>query len=102
MAKTIAKKLMLLSMGTMFAIPFLGGMGDLGCVSNANLVDFYQSVGGAAINDLTETAVDTMPAGIGNFQNLVITPTQAFWTSAWNNWITQQFPLDVTAGTVEQ
>lgn len=109
MLKTNVKKAMiLLAMGGAtfaFAIPFLGNsVVDTSCVRNSDLVNFYQAVGTAGVAEYTDTVRNTMPfpAG-GDFDNMVVAPTQGFLTGLWNNFVAQRFPLDLdTANVVRQ
>ncbi len=100
---TLRKAILLLSMGGTTFIFFGGFGGDLGCVRNDDLVAFYQDVGGAGI----QTFADNTRAAIGDecFDDWVITPTQGLFTAMWNNFVAQDFPLDVepiTANVLRQ
>jgi hypothetical protein len=99
------KTMILLGLGGAFAFPFWGGdlgLGDYGCIRNSDLVTFYQDVGTAGIAEFTDTTRDLMPyPEDGDFDTIVVLPTQTFWTGLLDNWIAQQFPLDLdTTGAV--
>jgi hypothetical protein len=103
----LRKTMILLGLGGAFAFPFWGGdlgLGDYGCIRNSDLVTFYQDVGGAGIAEFTDTTRDLMPyPEDGDFDTIVILPTQTFWTGLLDNWVAQQFPLDLdTTGPVVQ
>jgi len=89
---TLKKTMLLLSMGgAAFTFGIFGGS-DLGCVRNSDLVTFYQGVGDASV----EAFVDASEGVLGSdFDDIVIAPTQTLWTGMWDNWVAQQFPLDV-------
>lgn len=111
---TLKKAMVLLSLGgTTFAfLGFLGfGGGFPGCVRNDNLVNFYQGVGDASIDafaDSTDRAIARItgsdPDEPTDFATVVIQPTATFFTALWDNWVAQQFPLDVgpTANVLRQ
>ncbi len=97
---TLKKALLLLSMGgATFALWGLPYGYDASCVSNADLVGFYQGIGDesiAAFSDATSAAINgalgaTAPS---DFDQVVITPVSTIWTAMWDNWIADQFPLD--------
>jgi hypothetical protein len=110
MSKTnIKKAMLLLAMGGAtfaFAFPFWGGASfvDTSCVRNSDLVNFYQAVGNAGIAEYTDTVRNTMPFPVGgDFDNVVVGPTQGFLSGLWNNFVAQRFPLDLdTTGVVRQ
>jgi hypothetical protein len=95
---TVRKALILLSMGgvTFAWGGFLGGFDRdfSSCVSNRDLVGFYQTIGAqgiAAVEDSTAAGV----FGQGSdFENIVLLPAATLETAVWNNWVAQQFPLD--------
>lgn len=100
---SVRKALILLSMGgaTFAWGGFLGGLDpDIStCVTNTDLVGFYQAVGSqgiAAFEDSTATALFGQES---DFDNMVIEPVAAFWTAGWNNWVAQEFPLDTGVST---
>jgi len=109
MSKTNIKKVMvLLAMGGAtfaFAFPFFGSdVIDTSCVRNSDLVTFYQAAGTAGVAEYADSVRNTMPfpAG-GDFDNIVVTPTQGFLSGLWNNFVAQRFPLDLdTTGVVKQ
>ena len=69
-----------------------GGLGgDLGCVRNADLVAFYQTVGGTAIDSFEANTTGTFG---DDFDNIVVAPTVDLVESAYDNWVDRQFPLD--------
>lgn len=103
----LRKTVILLGLGGAFLFPFWGGgvgLGDYGCMRNSDLVTFYQGVGTAGVAEFTDTTRDLMPyPEDGDFDTVVILPTQTFWTGLLNNWVAQQFPLDLdTTGPVVQ
>ena len=96
---TVRKMVLLLGLGGAFAFPLVSG-GDLSCVRNQNLVDFYQGVGGAVIDSLQ---ADAAAGASTTMNNLVITPSATLWRAAFDNWVAQQFPLDLdVTGVVQQ
>jgi len=105
--RTIAfKRMMVLATmgGTLMFFPFLWDGTDVGCVRNDNLVTFYQGVGGAGIESLADGTRNAMGYDT-DFDEWVITPTQGLFTAMWDNWIAQQYPLDVepvTANVLKQ
>ncbi|MBU0618445.1 MAG: hypothetical protein KKI02_12075 [Planctomycetes bacterium] len=106
-AGKLKRALTLLSLGgTTFvclSLPSLPGLptadfGGLSCcgVTNTNLTDFYQGVCAAGIAEFADTTRDVLPFPEGgDFDTIVVTPVETFWTSLCNNCTAQQFPLDV-------
>ena len=115
----LRKTMILLGLGGAFMFPFWGGdvgLGDYGCMRNSDLVTFYQDVGDAGIAaerpdglvDDPKGVVLTRIRGDGSrwfyphaegADDLI----QTFWTGLLNNWVGQQFPLDLdTTGPVVQ
>jgi hypothetical protein len=86
----IKRAMVLLALGGATFVFF--GFGNPSCVRSSNLVDFYQDVGGASINAFADSTANIIGS---DFDAIVIEPTQGFFTSAWDNWVAQQFPLDV-------
>lgn len=102
---TMRRALILLAVGgAAFAFPFgnfLPVNGAPACVTNGNLVGFYQTLGTEGINafeDATTTAATTLFGANSDFEKIVIEPVATIWRSAYNNWVAQQFPLDVGTG----
>ena len=100
----IKKTLVLLALGGAafhFAIPFGVPFGDSGgCIRNADLVTFYQGVGGNSIEAFRAATANA----VGNdMAQVVINPTAGLATNMYNNWVAQRFPLDLdVTGVVRQ
>ncbi len=97
------KKMMVMLTASCAAFGFLGLPGGdfLGgapsCVSNANLLGFYQAVGDASI----EAARDTNEGDIGSdWDAIVLDPSAAFLTGMYDSWIGQQIPADPIGSTL--
>jgi hypothetical protein len=105
--RTIAFKKMMVLVGmggTFLFVPFLWDGADVGCVRNSDLTTFYQGVGVAGIESFADSTRNAMGYDT-DFDEWVITPTQGFFNGMWNNWIAQQYPLDVepiTANVLRQ
>ncbi len=98
---TLKKTLALLSMGGAtfffgFSLP-----GAPGCVTNGNLVAFYQTVGDEGIAAFQDSTSNLLNQAFGtnfppsDFDKIVIEPVGAFWTAMWDNKVASDFPLDV-------
>lgn len=98
---TVKKALVLLAMGgAAFALPFgnwLNG-GTPACVTNGNLVGFYQTLGDEAVNAFEDATATALFGQESDFDNIVIEPTANVFRSAWNNWVANRIPLDVGTG----
>jgi hypothetical protein len=95
---TVKKALILLSMGgATFALWGFSGLeaGAPTCVTNADLVGFYQAVGDQGIAAFEDATANAVFGQESDFDNMVIEPVARFGTAMWNNWIADQFPLDV-------
>jgi hypothetical protein len=102
----LKKMMILVSMGgATFCLPWLCGDGlGFACapeptVRNADLTEFYQGVGDAAIENFRDgTAADIqllLGAQAGtDFETVVINPVAGFFTNLWDNWVDRQIPLD--------
>lgn len=79
--------------------PFFGGEP----VANANLVAFYQQVGGAgieAVRDGTANAINNVFGAGNDFNPIVVNPLANFVTGIWNNGVAQNFPQDPAPNAV--
>jgi hypothetical protein len=73
----------------------IGGFGCCG-LNNTNLAGFYQDVCTASIATFEDATAANTFGQESDFDNLVIEPIAAFWTSTLcDNCIPQDFPLDV-------
>lgn len=106
-AGKLKRALMLLSLGgTTFvclSLPSLPGLpsahfGGLSCcgLTNTNLSGFYQDVCTAGVATFEDATATNLFGQESDFDNMVIEPIAAFWTSTLcDNCIPQDFPLDV-------
>ena len=94
---TVKKALILLSMGgATFVLGFSGlEAGVPTCVTNADLVGFYQTVGDEGIAAFEDATSNVVFGQDSDFDKIVIEPVAAFWTAIYDNWVANQFPLDV-------
>ncbi|MFQ5805322.1 MAG: hypothetical protein ACE5I3_02600 [Phycisphaerae bacterium] len=91
------KMMLLLGMGgAAFTFGIFGG-GDVGCVRNSDLVTFYQGAGDASIAAFADSTANIIGS---DFDNIVIAPTAGFFTAMWDNWVAQQFPLDLDPANI--
>lgn len=94
----LKRTIVLLGMGGAAFGFFGGGFGwgnngmDFGCVRNNDLLTFYQTVGDASIESFRDSTATIIGS---DFDAVVLTPTANLMTSLYNNWVAQQFPLDV-------
>ena len=101
MTKSMKKALILLALGgAAFAFPFGGWWagGSPACVTNGDLVGFYQTLGTESVNAFEDATVNALPAVVGqdsDFDKIVIEPTAGVFRAAWNNWVANRFPLDL-------
>ncbi len=102
---TLKKALTLLSMGgATFLLGFgfdgagRGVAGMSGCVTNGDLVTFYQTVGGEGIAAFEDATATNLFGQDSDFDKMVIEPTATFWTAMWDNEVANDFPLDVGVG----
>jgi len=91
---TWKKTLLLLSMGSaaFFAVPFAPGA----CaqyLSNADVVDFYQTVGGQSIDAAFDPA-RTVFGATSDFTVIVVEPTIDTIQTIWDHWVWSSFPRD--------
>lgn len=101
--RMVALRRMMVLLGTGGAFVFgLLTAPDLGCIRNDDLVNFYQGAGDATIDAFADTALNTVGS---DFDAVVVVPAQGFFTAMWDNFVAQQFPLDVepvTANVLRQ
>ena len=95
----VKKALILLSMGgatfVWMGFPGLDVVDSPSCVTNADLVGFYQTVGEQGIAAFEDSTANAVFGQNTDFDNMVIEPVADFWTGMWDNWVAHQFPLDV-------
>jgi hypothetical protein len=95
--KSFWKRNLALLGGTSFALPFLGGPASCtGNVRNADLVGFYQAVGGNSIGAVADSTANIVGS---DFNDIVIRPSAGFLTGVWDNYIERGFPTDPTFGS---
>jgi hypothetical protein len=101
MTKSMKKALILLAVGgAAFALPFGSWWagGSPACVTNGDLVGFYQTLGVESINAFEDATSNALPAVMGpdsDFDKIVVEPTATVWRGMWNNWVAHRFPLDI-------
>ena len=101
MTKTsLTRALFLVAMGgvTFHQLGFTGFMpleGAPACVTNGDLVGFYQTVGTEGVNAFEDVTANALFGQESDFDNMVIEPVAALWRGMWNNWTANQFPLDI-------
>jgi len=100
----LKRALTLLSLGgttfVCFSLPSLpsADFGGLSCcgLTNTNLSGFYQDACTASIATFEDATAAAVFGQESDFDNIVIEPVAAFWTSMLcDNCIPQDFPLDV-------
>ena len=62
-------------------------------LTNNDLVGFYQTTGGLAIDAAFDPARNIYGAG-SDWNNIVLEPTVNTIQTVWNNWVWSQFPQD--------
>lgn len=100
---TMKRALILLALGgAAFAFPFGGNLlpinGVPACVTNGNLVGFYQTLGTESINALEDATATVLFGQNSDFDKIVIEPTAQIFRSAWRNWVANRIPMDVGTG----
>ena len=94
---TWKRTLLLLSMGSVacFALPALP-MFPGACapsLSNADVVGFYQEVGGQSIDAAFDPARNVFGA-TSDFNVIVLEPTLDVFQTVWDHWVWSSFPRD--------
>ena len=93
---TWKRTLLLLSMGSaacfaLPALPFPGACAQY--LSNADVVGFYQTVGGQSIDAAFDPARNVWgPAS--DFNVIVLEPTLDVFQTVWDHWVWSSFPRD--------
>ena len=98
---TVKKAMILLSMG---GATFLFGFGfgpeqAPTCVSNADIVGLYQTVGEQGIESFRDATVNAWNIATGttntDFETWIINPVANLITDGYDNWVDNQFPEDL-------
>jgi hypothetical protein len=91
--RSVKRTLLLLSMGSaaIVALPFPGACAQY--LSNADLVNFYQTVGDQSIDAAFDPARNVFGA-TSDFTVIVVEPTIDTLQTVWDHWVWSSFPQD--------